>query len=80
MDLIENDDKNETQKEQFSIALLQIKKDVTKEDRINCAKEVNRSKRTINEYVNGHVYDVDIAVKVLKFLKSKIVKRADALK
>jgi len=73
-------DKVVPQKELFSKAFLSIKNDVTRDDRINCAKEVNRSKRTIDEYVNGHVYDITIAQKILTFLKFEIYKRSLTIK
>ena len=66
-------------KDRYSKALLAIKNDVTQEDRSECAREVNRSKRTINEYVNGHVYDISIAQKVLTFLKTQVDKRAASI-
>jgi hypothetical protein len=70
---------NNSQKELFSKALLDIKENVTREDRINCAKEINRALRTVNDYVNGHVHDITTASKVLKFLKKEIAKRRKSL-
>ena len=64
-----------TQKDLLKKKLLAIKTDITKEDRSNCATEIKRSTRTINEYVNGHIYDVGIALKVLNYLQSEVKKR-----
>lgn len=75
-----SDKKTLSQKELLSEALLAIRKEITKADRLDCAKSVNRSKRTINEYVNGHVYDLGIGFKVLTFFKELIEKRSKEIK
>ena len=67
-----------SQKELFEKALLDIKKDVTTEDRENCAVKLGISKVTVDRYVNGHVYDNSTAFKILNFLKKRIDKRNKA--
>lgn len=71
-----SDKKPPSQKELLREALLSIRKDVTQLDRIVCAHNVNRSKRTIDEYVNGHVYDIAVALSVLTCLKLLIEDRS----
>lgn len=68
-----------SQKEQFKKAFLEIKINVSSEDRDNCAKTVNKSRRTINEYVNGKVYDNSTAFKIITFLRGEIDKRSQIL-
>lgn len=70
-----SDKKPLSQREVLEEALLAIKKDVTQLDRLVCAEKVNRSKRTIDGYVNGHVYDVGVALSVLTCLKMLIEER-----
>ena len=68
-----------SQKDQFKKAFLEIKLNVSSEDRDNCAIAVNKSRRTVNEYVNGHIYDNSTAFKIITFLRSEIDKRNQAL-
>lgn len=75
-----NEHPDVSQKELFKQKFLEIKKDVTKEDRTLCSKHEKLSKITVDRYVNGHIYDNDTAYKIYTFLKKRIDKRARALK
>ncbi len=68
-----------SQKGLFEKAFIEIKKDVTKDDRINCATKLNLSKVTVDRYVNSHVYDCSTADKIIKYLKKRIEKRTNSL-
>ena len=68
-----------SQKEQFKKKFLEIKRDVTKDDRVGCAEKVGKSKRTVDDYVNGHIHDNATAFKIYKYLKSQIDKRSKAI-
>lgn len=69
-----------TQKELFSKALLDIKEDVTRDDRTICLEKLQLSKITIDRYINGSVHDIDTAQKILACLKKRIERRAKSLK
>lgn len=68
-----------TPKELFSKALLEIKKNVTRDDRTICAEKLKLSKITVDRYVNGQVHDNDTALKILNFMKKRIDKRMSSL-
>lgn len=68
-----------SQKKLFEKAFLQIKKNVTREDRLECSEELQLARVTVDRYVNGHIFDNSTAYKILSYLKKKIEKRNKSL-
>jgi len=69
-----------SQKELLGKKLLEIKENVTREDRKNCTALVRRSKLTIDRYLNGHVYDISTGFDILNYLNGQIELRNKSLK
>lgn len=74
-----SDLKPESQKEKLSRLLLEIKPDVTKDDRSAAIIEFVVTKATISRYLNGIVNDIDTAFKLYTFFKKRIDKREKAI-
>lgn len=66
---------NKTQADRLSEKLLQIKVDVTKDDRTEAVKQLGLTIQTISNYLNGKVWENDTAVKLIEFFSKRIAKR-----
>lgn len=67
--------KIETQAERLSKELVNIKPDVTANDRKRIESELGYSKGTISNYLSGNVDNSDTAVNILTFLRGRIAER-----
>lgn len=68
-----------TQAQRLGNKLIGLSVDVTSEDRIACTKELEVSKTTISNYLNGKIRDNDTAVSLITFFTKRIESRYNAI-
>lgn len=68
-----------TQKAVLATKLIELKEDVTEKDRKEAIVELDLTKVTIGNYLNGNVNDNDTAVRIIKFFTKCIEKRYKAI-
>jgi len=62
-------------KERLGRELKSISEEVTAEDRQMFTDEYGYKRSTISDYIRGHVYNIDVAMKMLLFFRSRIAER-----
>ena len=68
-----------TQNERFAAKLLEISKEITKEDRKIAMRKTGLTAVTISRYANGIVNDADTAASLLMIFRSRIAEREKAI-
>jgi len=64
-----------TQRERLTFTLLELKQDITSDDRKECIDKVGISEPSLKRYLTGYVGDSDTAAKLIAFFKQQIAKR-----
>jgi hypothetical protein len=69
-----------TQLDKANAALVKLKKDITSDDRKAASLELDiKARSTMVQYLNGKGKDLDVSVKLLGFLRKRIVERENVI-
>lgn len=68
-----------TQAERLAAILVQLKPDVSAQDRKDACDKLQTTNANISRYLKGQVLDNDTAVKMIAFFRKKIAEREKAI-
>lgn len=66
-------------KQQCSKKLIKLAANITNEDKDHAEKEIPVSRPTLDKYLKGDVVKLDIAVKLIKFLSTRVKKNQKSI-